>query len=379
MDSGPIVKGIDLVSLRALATADASLWCGLFVIAIGFSVLIGWAFDIAFLKTLFVEYASMKPNTALAFVLLGTSLSRRSVAALRAMPSQSEPDAIATWSAALVILMSAMTVFEYAARVDLGIDQLLFRQPGAVPYPGRMAVATALALLSLGLSLVTPKTVNGALIDGRTLFSFIALSISVVAFIGYLVDAPSLYQLSAYVSMALHTSIGLIVLSCGTLLYMNRDQNTGVSEQEIFTSQPSAARPALKPMIFAAFGFLAISAAGSILLFLSVIKAQGWVTHTFMVHQTADSLLGELRDAQTGQRGFIVTGNASYLETYNKSLTTIPGIESKLRELTADNAADQVRLTAIQLRVAKKLKELRAKIEASVERLRAFLREIDPS
>ena len=363
VDTPPIAEGDDSYSRRWFANENASLWCGLFVIALGVSALIGWAFDIAFLKTVFVGYASMKPNTALTFVLLGTSLSRRSMAASRATPTQPEPDAIATWSAALAILFAAMTVFEYVASVDLGIDQLLFRQPDTTTYPGRMAAATALALLSLGLSLVAPKTVNGELIDGRALFSFTALSISVVAFIGYLVDAPSLYQLSAYVSMALHTSIGLIVLSCGTLLYLNNRQSVGVSELEIFTPQTSAARSALRPTIFAAFGFLAISAAGSIVLFLTVIKAQGWVTHTFMVHQTADSLLGELRDAETGQRGFIVTGNASYLEPYNKSLTTIPGIESKLRELTADNAADQVRLTAIQLQVAKKLKELSESIE----------------
>jgi len=76
-------------------------------------------------------------------------------------------------------------------------------------------------------------------------------------------------------------------------------------------------------------------------------------THT-AVEQT-EALLGQLSDAETGQRGFLITGEDAYLEPYQSALTEIPTLLKSLRELTVDNADQRKRLAALEGLVATRL------------------------
>src|SRR5260221_14792933 len=69
---------------RPKALAGAAPVLSLLVVALGASVLVGWEFDIAVLKSVFPGLATMKSNTVLGMVLCGSALallSRRTVAA----------------------------------------------------------------------------------------------------------------------------------------------------------------------------------------------------------------------------------------------------------------------------------------------------------
>jgi methyl-accepting chemotaxis protein len=87
------------------------------------------------------------------------------------------------------------------------------------------------------------------------------------------------------------------------------------------------------------------------------------VAHTHLVKESLAGLLSLVKDAETGQRGFVLTGNESYLEPYTAALPAINGDIGKLRELTADNPAQQTRIASLDPRVQSKLGEL-AKIIA---------------
>src|SRR5271168_949468 len=56
---------------RMQSISRAAAWIG---VVVGGTVLIGWAFDIGFLKSLSPHFASMKTNTALSMLLGGASL-----------------------------------------------------------------------------------------------------------------------------------------------------------------------------------------------------------------------------------------------------------------------------------------------------------------
>ncbi len=48
-----------------------------------------------------------------------------------------------------------------------------------------------------------------------------------------------------------------------------------------------------------------------------------WSTHTYKVLRTNEKLLSDIKDAETGQRGFIITGKEEYLEPYMASSKSI--------------------------------------------------------
>jgi diguanylate cyclase (GGDEF)-like protein len=74
-------------------------------------------------------------------------------------------------------------------------------------------------------------------------------------------------------------------------------------------------------------------------------------------------LQGRLVDAETSQRGFIITGNAEYLETYSEALTTLTPTFIELYESRADEPLWVQKLDALQSLVFLKFRELQTSIE----------------
>jgi len=96
----------------------------------------------------------------------------------------------------------------------------------------------------------------------------------------------------------------------------------------------------------------------------SVKDSNYWVSHTHTVIEELDTLLSRLIDAETGQRGFIITGDDAYLELYNSALANIQNQRNLLRELTKYNPLQQKRLDRIDLLIDKKVAELKTTIDA---------------
>jgi methyl-accepting chemotaxis protein len=88
-----------------------------------------------------------------------------------------------------------------------------------------------------------------------------------------------------------------------------------------------------------------------------------WVRHTHEVLTGLDGLLSVMKDAETGQRGYIITGEPRYLEPYQGSRERVDQGLKKLRELTSDNPAQQTRLNALEPLVAARVATLQQVIE----------------
>jgi CheY-like chemotaxis protein/signal transduction histidine kinase/CHASE3 domain sensor protein len=85
-------------------------------------------------------------------------------------------------------------------------------------------------------------------------------------------------------------------------------------------------------------------------------------THTVDVMRRVDSLMSSLKDAETGQRGYLLTDRESYLEPYNNARADIPGQFQQLRRLTANNARQQQLLDQLQRFSDQKLAEIQETI-----------------
>jgi PAS domain S-box-containing protein len=106
---------------------------------------------------------------------------------------------------------------------------------------------------------------------------------------------------------------------------------------------------------------------------LMVLLANGWVTRRQLgvqltnqsrVQHTHDVLVelyatqSLLVDAETGQRGYLYTGDAKYLEPYNLAVGQVESHIDQYARLTADNAQEQADIPTLRSLVHAKLDEL---------------------
>jgi methyl-accepting chemotaxis protein len=94
-----------------------------------------------------------------------------------------------------------------------------------------------------------------------------------------------------------------------------------------------------------------------------LIENDAWVAHTHQVRTELADLLSQLKDAETGQRGYLITGADNYLEPYQSAITAIKGVQDDVRRLTSDNPNQQRRLTALAPLIDAKLAELKQTID----------------
>ncbi|MEU4238556.1 CHASE3 domain-containing protein [Actinoplanes sp. NPDC026619] len=85
--------------------------------------------------------------------------------------------------------------------------------------------------------------------------------------------------------------------------------------------------------------------------------------HTYLVLCRIADVSVALKDAETGQRGFLITGEDSYLAPYTAAQTNVATAQQTLRTLTADNAAQQARLDELAPLIESKFAELKETID----------------
>ena len=80
-----------------------------------------------------------------------------------------------------------------------------------------------------------------------------------------------------------------------------------------------------------------------------------WVSHTYEVIAGLEHILSLAKDAETGQRGYLLTGESRYLDPYNASVVAINDQVRHVEKLTADNSRQQARMAVVKERLAIKL------------------------
>ena len=86
---------------------------------------------------------------------------------------------------------------------------------------------------------------------------------------------------------------------------------------------------------------VALIAAGSFWAFRQIKMAAEARAHTYQLIDRANALLSALKDAETSQRGYSLTGDEAYLEPYNAVRDSVSGQLDELRQLTLGDAARQ--------------------------------------
>lgn len=201
-----LMNGVVVLRMRRASTA-----AGAAVMALGAIVLCGWLLGVDSLKSTSSNLVPMKANTAAGFMLLGAAL-------LSAQDGVTERRRLAgRLLAGAAAAIGLLTLSQYVAGWDLGIDELLFAEPAAARagIPGRMAPTTAACLLALGLGIAVADRGWRWL---RPVLAAFVLSVAAIALLGYAYGVDSLYRVSATTAMAVHTAAGFVVAAAGVLM-----------------------------------------------------------------------------------------------------------------------------------------------------------------
>ena len=92
-------------------------------------------------------------------------------------------------------------------------------------------------------------------------------------------------------------------------------------------------------------------------------ESDGWVKHTYEVRGKFTDLVEGLIDAETGVRGYIISGDEDFLEPYTSALVSVPAVLKDLRKLTADNPHQQQRLALLSPIIDTKIAQFKERVD----------------
>ncbi len=96
---------------------------------------------------------------------------------------------------------------------------------------------------------------------------------------------------------------------------------------------------------------------------IRVAEAAAARKHSFEVRGLLSDMAARLVDAETGQRGFLLTGDDAYLEPYHAAMKSIDQVLAELKNSTADNPVQQKHVPELEQLIDKKLAELQRTID----------------
>ena len=88
-----------------------------------------------------------------------------------------------------------------------------------------------------------------------------------------------------------------------------------------------------------------------------------WVVRSLAVRDQLTRTLNLVQSAETGQRGFLLTGRDSYLRSYGMAVDELPAALDQLRDLVGNDRQQQQAVARLRQIVADKLAELRATVD----------------
>ena len=94
-------------------------------------------------------------------------------------------------------------------------------------------------------------------------------------------------------------------------------------------------------------------------------EQQAWVVHTYQVIDRLQGVLNDVQEAETGQRGFIITRQDRFLQPYRDGIGKAQGDLKEFRHMTADNPSQQARARMLDALVRDRFRALDATLAST--------------
>lgn len=251
---------------------------------------------------------------------------------------------------------------------------------GALEKYGALATAVTLAMICLAIDLILPLGVAGGVsyvavvlfglwFPVRQQVIFITLLSILLIIIGYH------FSPEGGILWKVHFNRGLAlfaVITTGSVVYIAKkaaerhgDYKYKTLMQVTQLDKPNQEHRLYDPVrrvgyhgILAAFTILMVVIGVMFWANQKSLDEQDRVSHSQQAQVALIQILSILQDAETGQRGFLLTGNEVYLEPFNHAISRIDNIIEKLRSLEAVHPEQLRRLNQAEPLIDKKIAEL---------------------
>jgi hypothetical protein len=310
---------------------DFPRWAGAAAMAFGLLVIVSWHAHWRIIVQMVANTAPMQYNTAICMVLGGLGL----------VLLTTFLDRFALICAFLMALVGSLTLTEYLAGVDLGIDRLLFKPyfEAASAFVGRMSplAAACFTIVGAAIALLGARR-RHATIAG--LLACIVVVVSLTALSGYAFGINAAYGWGAFSAMAVNTAFVFLTLGTGLLVLA---LNSAKADNHTFIH------------------WLPVSGSVTLMLMIAFVAAMNRADirsatalrrHTIEVILAGQSFEENMVGIQRGLRGYVALGDQSALASYRTNLALEPELFKRLVFLTSDNASQRPRLDRLNAAMA---------------------------
>jgi signal transduction histidine kinase/DNA-binding NarL/FixJ family response regulator len=321
----------------------------LLLVAVGVAVIAGWTFNVDLLKQLKPQYVPMNPVSALLFVCCGAALACSQAQRRRWMRQA------AVALAVIVVVIASAKLIEIQFDLNIGVDRWLFPARLGI---NRIAPNTALNFQLCGVALVLFAVSPGHrwLLPIRYLLCAAAALIAILALVGYWFGAASLYGLADSIPMALHTAGSFLVLTTGLVLSNTEPTGKASDANRWGVERKIVGGFAIGKFLMAVIAVVSYRSTDRL---MSEIQS---VDRTRIALDVLDDLMSYLKDAETGERGYVITGDERYLEPYNSSLSEIHKRRALVMEQSRSRGTQQQYLARLDPLLNARLAEFEAVI-----------------
>ena len=127
--------------------------------------------------------------------------------------------------------------------------------------------------------------------------------------------------------------------------------------------KPQANRVVVPSLLFAAIVVVSFNAWLAFRSVESLLSSEYWVAHTWQTIGQVDRIMGSAKDAETGSRGYLITGDDNYLDPYFSARRELPAEFDRFGLLVPDNPGQLARLTEMRAVVDQRLALLQQSID----------------
>jgi len=124
-------------------------------------------------------------------------------------------------------------------------------------------------------------------------------------------------------------------------------------------SSPSGVR---RTPVVAGFVLLVIAGVAAIVGAISTNDAERWSAHSLQVRGAEVRLFLSLESAESGERGYLLSGQDAYLAPFRQAIEALPASRDALKRLTADNNDQQRRLAQLYPLIDQRLSQMASMI-----------------